>query len=276
MKRAAVTGDPVDHSLSPVMHNAAFRELGIDAVYELWPATAAELPDVIQQVRQHDVLGLNVTVPHKPAVFALVDEVRDTARRIGAVNTVIPMNGRLAGDNTDVYGFTRSIEEAADAPRGTGLVLGAGGASAAVLLAMSGMGLDRILLTNRTRSRAENLANSLDIANLHVVDESEIQANLPEVGIVVNATSVGWHDEATPLAADAIASLPVGSIAVDLTYRETTFLRLARERGLHAIDGLGMLIHQGARSFELWTGEKAPVDVMRQAVIAEQRRRAGA
>jgi shikimate dehydrogenase len=256
------------------MHNAAFAALGIDAVYELWPATAAELPGLLERVRQPDVLGLNVTVPHKPAVFSLVDEVRETAQRIGAVNTVIPLDGRLIGDNTDVYGFTRSIEEAGNAPRGTGLVLGAGGASAAVLLAMSSMGLDRILLANRTRSRAEELAAALAIPGLDVIDPEEIASFIPETGMVVNATSVGWHDETTPLPADDIAALPAGAIAVDLTYRETSFLRLARQRGLQAIDGLGMLIHQGARSFELWTGVDAPVGVMRQAAIDEYRRRA--
>jgi shikimate dehydrogenase len=255
------------------MHNAAFAAVGIDAIYELWPATAAELPDLLHQVRQPDVLGLNVTVPHKPAVFTLVDEVRETAQRIGAVNTVIPLDGRLIGDNTDVYGFTRSIEEAADAPQGTGLVLGAGGASAAVLLAMSGMGLDRILLTNRTRARAEELATTLAIPNLDVIDAGEIASLIPETGMVVNATSVGWHNDATQLPAEDIQALPPGAIAVDLTYRETAFLRLARSRGLQAIDGLGMLIHQGARSFEIWTGVDAPVEVMRRAAIDEYRRR---
>jgi shikimate dehydrogenase len=256
------------------MHNAAFQASGIDAVYELWPATAAELPGVIEQVRQPGFLGANVTVPHKPAVFALMDEIRPTAKLIGAVNTVIPVDGRLIGDNTDAYGFATSIAEAANVPAKAGLVLGAGGASAAVLVAMIEMGLERVYLANRTEQRAHDLAKFLALPAVEVIAVSDIERHLSDVGLVVNATSVGWHDDATPIPEAALAQLAKDTIAVDLTYRDTAFLRAARRFGLQAIDGLGMLIHQGARSFMLWTGLDAPVEVMRQAVVTEQQRRA--
>jgi shikimate dehydrogenase len=256
------------------MHNAAFRALGIDARYELWPATQAELPGVIEQVRQPGFLGANVTVPHKSAVFALMDEVRPTAKLIGAVNTVIPVDGRLVGDNTDAYGFATSIAEAATVPAKAGLVLGAGGASAAVLVAMIEMGLECVFLVNRTEQRAHDLAKFLALPAIEVIAATDIDRHLPDVGLIVNATSVGWHDDATPIPEASLAQLAGDTIAVDLTYRDTAFLRAAKRSGLQAIDGLGMLIHQGVRSFTLWTGIDAPVEVMRQAVIAEQQRRA--
>lgn len=274
MRRAGLTGNPVDHSLSPVMHNAAFQALGMDAAYELWPATLDELPGVVARIRQPDFLGANVTVPYKLAAYDLVDDVSETARTIGAVNTIIPLDGRLIGDNTDAYGFATSVRESATVPDGAGLVLGAGGASSAVLVAMAGMGIAPIYLANRTVQRAHDLAAALAIPSIQVISLAAIADDLPDVGLVVNATAVGWHDDATPISSSSFARLPRDAVAVDLTYRETAFLKAARQSGLVAIDGLGMLIHQGARSFSLWTGVDAPVEVMRAAVAAEQKRRA--
>lgn len=271
MKRAGVIGDPVEHSLSPQMHNAAFREREIDAVYELWPTPLPGLPERIASLRMPGALGANVTVPHKQAVMLLVDHVTGTARSIGAVNTVIPSQDGLVGDNTDAYGFRSSIQEKFGPTRiRSAVILGAGGASRAVIVALREMGVERLVLTNRTDARAAALAQEFEVEMVpwaEVVDEA-----FPGAELLVNATSLGWHGE-MPVGADDLAQMPPMAIVIDLTYRETPLLREAAGRGFRVLDGLGMLVHQGARAFELWTGIEAPVDVMRKAVRAEQLRR---
>jgi shikimate dehydrogenase len=272
MRHAGVIGDPVAHSLSPHMHNAAFEALGVNATYELWETVAADLPSRVESLRHAQMLGANVTVPHKQAVMPLVDEVSDTARRIGAVNTIIRDGERLIGDNTDAYGFRQSIEATFPASgRETAVVLGAGGASRAVIVALREMGYAHIVLANRTLARAEALGDEFGVEALpwdEVVDSA-----FPAASLLVNATSLGWHDE-MPVEPAALDRLPATALVMDLTYRETPLLRAAGDRGLGALDGLGMLIYQGARAFELWLGQPAPVDVMRGAVVAEQSRRA--
>jgi shikimate dehydrogenase len=272
MRRAGVIGDPVAHSLSPVMHNAAFEALGIDVFYELWPTPADEIDGRIALLREDDVLGANVTVPHKQAVMARMDEVSDTARQIGAVNTVVKTPDGLLGENTDAFGFRRSIEMAyPDLSLAQAVVLGAGGASRAVIVALQEMGLERTVLANRTEARATTLGAEFGIEVQPW--ESVVDGAFSDVDVLVNATALGWHDE-MPIDESALDRLPEDALVMDLTYRETPLLRAAKRRGLKTLDGLGMLIHQGARSFELWLGQEAPVDVMRKAVLAEQARRA--
>ena len=272
MRYAGVIGDPVAHSLSPHMHNAAFVALGIDATYELWETAVEDLPSRIASLRDGRMLGGNVTVPHKQAVMTLLDKVSGTARQIGAVNTIIRDGERLLGDNTDAYGFRQSIEATFPGTgRESAVVLGAGGASRAVIVALREMGFGRIVLANRTHARAEALGNEFGV---DVVSwETVADAAFPGASLLVNATSLGWHDE-LPIDADALGRLPADALVMDLTYRETPLLRAAGERGFSTLDGLGMLIYQGARAFELWLGQPAPVDVMRGAVVAEQSRRA--
>ncbi len=271
MRRAGVIGDPVEHSLSPAMHNAAMRDLGIDARYELWGTALADLPRRIASLREPDVLGANVTVPHKQAVMPLIDEISETARRIGAVNTLIPHGTRLLGENTDAYGFRRSVEIVSPDRRiERAVILGAGGASRAVIVALQEMGAREITLANRTPAKASALAAEFGIDG--VAWEDVATGAFPSADILVNATALGWHDE-MPVPASSLDALPESALVMDLTYRLTPLLRAAEARGLRTLDGLGMLIHQGARALELWTGMQAPVDVMRDAVLAEQARR---
>ncbi|MGI8486048.1 MAG: shikimate dehydrogenase family protein, partial [Thermomicrobiales bacterium] len=151
MKRAGLIGNPVSHSRSPQMHNAAFSALKIDAVYELWYTELEEIPDRVASIRSAGMLGANVTVPHKQAVMPFCERLTDIARRAGAVNTLIPENGVLVGDNTDVYGFTRSVQEATSATiPAHALLLGAGGAARAVIVALQEMGVARLTIANRT------------------------------------------------------------------------------------------------------------------------------
>jgi shikimate dehydrogenase len=277
-KRSGLIGNPVDHSLSPVMQEAAFRATGIDGTYELWPTAAVEVPARVASLREPGTLGGNVTVPHKQRVMPEVDALSDTARRIGAVNTIVNENGRLLGDNTDAYGFAATV-------RGTGmditpasraLVLGCGGAARAVIVALQDLGFESIEISNRTPERATALAAELALGGeVAAVLWGDLETRLPEADLLVNATSLGWHAGELPLDIARIGLLPSRATVVDLTYRDTDLLKIARKQGVRAVDGLDMLIHQGARAFQLWTGVAPPVEAMREAVKAEQARRAG-
>ncbi len=274
--RLGVIGDPVGHSLSPALHGAALRALGLDATYVRWHTPAAELPARVASLRAPDVLGANVTVPHKQAVMALLDTVSPLARRAGAVNTVVHRDGRLSGDNTDVAGFSLALTEArADIAGRAALVLGAGGAARAVVLALEGLAVASITVANRDPERARRLAADLAPTPVRVVgtDATTLAGEVARCSLLVNATAAGWHADETPLPLDLLDCLGGDAVVYDLTYRDTALLAAARARGLAAADGLGMLVHQGARALELWTGRLAPVAAMRAA--AEQARDGG-
>lgn len=261
-------GDPVAHSLSPAIQQPALDALGVAARYDLWPTPAADLPARIVTLRAPDVLGANVTVPHKLAVMDLLDEVSPLARRAGAVNTIVQHDGRLRGDNTDVHGFAAALAEIA--PEGAirpALILGAGGAARAVVLALGERGGPPVMVANRDPARAGRLAADLSPTPIRIVgyDDAALGTALAEATLLVNATSVGWHGEEAPLPLGLLEALPAGALVVDLTYRETALLAAARARGLATLDGLPMLVHQGARALELWTGRPAPLAVMMAA-----------
>lgn len=276
MRKCGLIGDPVDHSLSPAMHNAAFRHYGIRAEYALWPTPEPGVSARVGSLRAGDVLGANVTVPHKQAVMSLIDTMSEAAHRIGAVNTIVSHDGTLHGDNTDAYGFEALATgaEVSVARRDVALVLGAGGASRAVIVALQALGFARIVIANRSPERAETLARELGRGDVIGIGVDRLGGVLPEASMVVNATSLGWHNGETPLDSAEIGTLVNDTLVIDLTYRDTDLLRMARARGITAVDGLDMLIHQGARAFTLWTSLDAPVDVMRDAVKAEQASRA--
>lgn len=277
MKRCGLIGNPVEHSLSPIMQSVAFLETGVAGTYELWQTSDAEVPGRVASLRSPEVLGANVTVPHKQLVMPECDEVSDTARRIGAVNTIINRDGRLVGDNTDAYGFAMTVTSAGVAVTlgDEALVLGAGGAARAVIVALQDLGFGVIRIANRSPERAASLARDLDRnGTVSTTPWDALAAQLPSARLLVNATSLGWHEGELPLDDASLGLLPETATVVDLTYRETDLLRLARARGFGAVDGLDMLIHQGAKSFQLWTGFEAPVPQMRAAVEAEQQRRA--
>jgi shikimate dehydrogenase len=273
VKRVGVIGDPVEHSFSPVFQQAAFDAIGYPARYERWHTPAAELPDRIAGLRLPDALGANVTVPHKIAVRELVDSVSETARKVGAVNTVINQDGRLHGDNTDVYGFQRSLLTARPAAeRDRVLVIGAGGAARAIVLALAEAGVAGVTIANRTPERAEMMANELGVAASVVpLTDWDLLAAIRDHSVIVNATSIGWNDESEVVPGAILDEVDPSGLVVDLTYRDTPLLLDARARGLATLDGLLMLVYQGARSFELWTGVSAPMELMMRA--AEDARR---
>ncbi len=276
-RRIGLIGDPVAHSISPAIQTAALAARRNDAAYELWQTPLTDLAARVASMRAADVLGANVTVPHKLAVIEHLDEVSETATRAGAVNTIVHRAGRLIGDNTDIAGFATSLRAACPtAEKLPMLVLGAGGASRAVILALAEMGVTEITVANRGEARMAALASDLaGIAFQRLgMDEASLRDTLPAVGVLINATSLGWHPGETPLSLELLAALPEGATVVDLTYRDTDLLAAARARGLQTLDGLPMLVHQGARAFTLWTDVEAPVaEMMAAAEIARDARR---
>ena len=265
--KLGVIGDPVAHSISPAMQQPALNAIGLDATYERWQTSAAELSERIASLRQPGILGANVTVPHKQAVMPLLDEISPLARQVGAVNTIVSRGGRLSGDNTDVYGFATSLlETCADAAARKVVILGAGGAARGVAIALTQIGVPSITIVNRNRERAAALCADLGFAEMraHAGD----QLPLGDAGILINATSLGWKAGDMPIDAYALSALPAHALVVDLTYRDTDLIDAARARGLATLDGLGMLVHQGALAFERFAGQPAPLDVMWTAARA--------
>jgi shikimate dehydrogenase len=272
---AGVIGHPIAHSLSPAMHNAAFAALGMDWRYVPFDVEPAALADALRGMRAFGIVGLNVTIPHKPAVYGLVDDLAPTARDVEAVNTVHLQDGRLTGHNTDGAGFARSLEEAGAPLAGRRVVLlGAGGAARSVATAAARQGAGSITILNRTVERAADLARrvaglvegAMPVTACALTDGMEPVA---EADIVVQCTSLGMHpheDDPLPVPAEWIAP---GSVAYDLIYNpaETRFLRMARERGARCINGVDMLVWQGAVAFQIWTGVFPPAQVMREALL---------
>ncbi len=268
-KRVVLIGNPVARSRSPAFQNAAFRTAGIDARYDLAEITPDALPTTVAMLRGADWLGANVTIPYKEAVLPLMDAVSDEARAVGAVNTITNRDGQLYGANSDISGFAAALrEESVNVTGQTVLLLGAGGSARAVAMAVRRMGAARLVIANRTAVRAEAVAALWADGNATAtaLDSPLLHDTLPAAALVVNTIPVGLYADASPLAGELLTLLPPTATVYDCVYGRTPLLRTAETRGLRAIDGLGMLIHQGAVSWEIWTGRPAPLTVMWAAV----------
>ncbi|MBI3648775.1 MAG: shikimate dehydrogenase [Actinobacteria bacterium] len=267
-RTVGVIGWPVEHSLSPVIHNAAFAALGMDWVYVPMPVPPGELAAGLAGLRPLGFSGANVTMPHKTEVAELVDTLTEDARRLRAVNTVVVEAGGLAGHNTDAPGFGRFLrQDAGFDPSGrTALIFGAGGAARACALALARGGLARLSVALRERARGAPLRAMLEPDAVEVELVGFEQASSLEADLVVNATPLGVHGEELPL-------VPLGpeTLVVDLLYRPaiTPLQTRAKALGASAFGGLGLLLHQAALSFELWTGREPPLDAMSAAAVAE-------
>ena len=267
---AAIIGDPVGHSLSPVLHNAAFEALGLDWVYLALPVPTGRVPDAIAGVRALGLAGLSVTMPHKAPVAIEMDQLSPAAARLGAVNTVIRRGSELVGDSTDGEGFVAALrtDQGWDPAGRSCVVLGAGGAARAVVLALAGAGAAEVLVVARQDGPARgaaDLAGSVgSVASIDSVAGAEL---------VVNATPVGMigagGPEALPLGLDP-ARLGPGQLVVDLIYSPpiTALLDAGRAAGTTVANGLGTLIHQAALQCRLWTGMEPPLEAMSAAVMA--------
>jgi shikimate dehydrogenase len=265
-------GHPVDHSRSPLMHNAAFEAQGIDMRYVAFDVSSEELPQAIGGLRALGIVGANITVPHKEAVLSLLDTVDPTARSIGAVNTIVNQDGVLSGHNTDIHGFLMALERGwGRGPRGSRcLVLGAGGSARAVVAGLARAEAAEIWVFNRTLSRARELCAAVaswSSVPCSAVGESELLTAARQAELLVNATSVGMGDtvKVSPIPVDILTRRHV---IVDLTYgpEETALIRGGHSVGAICLDGLEMLVQQAARAYELWTGRMAPIDRMRDEV----------
>ena len=269
-------GYPVGHSRSPAMQQAAFDALGIPARYVLWETPPDTLVERIASLRTPEMLGANVTIPHKTAVVPLLDALAPSALQAGgAVNTIVrDADGRLTGHNTDVTGALRVLDAhgAGDAGQ-SALALGAGGAARAAWAATHERGMSlRVAARSPLAARDALSALGLSSAETIALDAPDDLAKaLAAISILINATSVGMGEPlASPLSAELLAHLPPSALVFDMVYAppETALLRAARAHGLRVAAGLEMLLEQGAAAFELWTGQSAPMDVMRAALAA--------
>jgi shikimate dehydrogenase len=266
---AAVIGDPVRHSLSPALMNAAFAATALDWVYVALPVSAGQATSALEAMRTLGIGGLSVTMPHKHDVAAGVDRTSAAARALAAVNCVRRDGDQLVGENTDGDGFVRSLVGELGVSAG-GLrcaVVGAGGAAKAVIRALGVAGADEVVVINRTHSSAEFAASLADgVGRVGTIGD------LSNVDLIVNATSVGMGDGALPFDVGALSS---DHIVADLIYHplQTPLLVAAAAAGAQTMNGIGMLLHQAAIQFELWTGHTAPIEAMRDGLEAELARR---
>lgn len=276
-KVCGLIGDPVEHSLSPSIQNAAFDHLGLDYVYAVFPVTRSNLKKAVAGMRSLGLHGLNVTMPHKTDVTRYLDELDETAKSVGSVNTILNSDGRLIGYTTDGIGALRALRYGGVDPSGKKIVLlGAGGASRSVSFTLVREAKEFIIL-NRTSEKAERLVHDIttllgDSAKVtagRLTDEN-VEKELRDADILVNATSVGMHPKEQETPVDRKLLRP-GLVVFDLVYEplETRLLREAAQVGAKTVDGLSMLVHQGAASFEIWTGVKAPIEAMMKAAARE-------
>lgn len=262
---AAVIGDPVKHSLSPVLHNAAFRALGLDWVYLAFEVAQGEAGEAIAGARALGIDGLSVTMPHKEAAARAVDRLSATAERLDAVNTVVRVGGALVGESTDGQGFLDAlrIDQGFEPAGRRCVVVGSGGAARAVILALVDAGAADVAVVGRS---AERVGTAAALAGRAARAGSPTEAG--DADLVVNATPVGMvgHPEGPPVDTHLLGP---GQVVVDLVYHPavTPLLAAARERGAVAVGGLGMLVHQAAHAFRLWTSQEPPLEVMSAAAV---------
>ena len=272
MIKFAVIGDPIAHSLSPVMHNAALKSLELEGIYTAERVPLEELPQFAEYARKN-LNGFNITVPHKKNIIPLLDGITEAAAFADSVNTVTVKDGKLLGDSTDGYGLETALFEAFGLPVcGANIVfIGCGGAAHAAATYFAMRGAARIAILNRSLDKAEDLAGKLKakypaiIAEAYSInDEQAIREAMNGAQIAIQCTSLGLKPEdPAPIPPEL---LPDGICYYDTIYKRTALYRAAEAKGLRCAAGLGMLLHQGARSLEIWTGRKAPVEVMRTAL----------
>jgi shikimate dehydrogenase len=273
-KLCGVMGDPVEHSVSPAMHNAAFRALGLDYAYLPFRVRREDLPAALQGMRALNIRGLNVTIPHKVAILPLLDEIDPLARQIGAVNVLLNDHGRLSGYNTDAQGFLRMLTGNGIDPQGKNIaVMGAGGAARAISFALASRGAALTIL-NRTAAPAQACAADISKTfglSIKVLDlnRENLAHALQQASLLVNATSVGMSPQADATPVDRELLGPHITV-VDIVYNpcKSKLLKEAEQAGARTINGLEMLVWQGALAFEIWTGGQPPLNVMRQAATA--------
>ena len=265
-KHYAVIGDPIEHSLSPWMHKAGYEALGIDAEYQRFHVEPSHLAEAVEGLCALGFSGWNVTLPHKEKIIPLLDTLTPEARRAGAVNTVKIHEGQRIGHNTDGVGFIRSVEGNLNGFKGKkAVLLGAGGASKGIALALAAQGM-QVHILNRTPEKATVLVEWIkQWGGTATSGEFAPGDWMEDADLLVQTTSVGLHGEPFPFSVQGISDR---ALVVDIIFnpRDTVFLKDAKKQGCRTLNGLGMLLYQGAYAWEFWLGGQAPVEVMRQAL----------
>lgn len=269
-RMAAVVARPIRHSISPFIHNYAFDASGINGVYVAWDIPEEDLEESVQNVRRYDMFGINISMPYKQVVIPFLDELNQAAQLIGAVNTVVNRQGQLIGYNTDGYGFFKALEknDGFTVKDKIMTILGGGGAATSLIVQAALNGAKKINIFNQTqfleetKAKAEKYAaaTGVELEVFPVEDQALIQEKILESDLLVNATSVGMDGQSMVIANNTV--LPAGLRVADVIYQpfETPFLSYARSKGLKASNGLGMLLYQAAKAFELWTDQSMPTD----------------
>ena len=273
-----VIGDPIAHSLSPAMHNAAFKHLKLDFVFLAFRVKTADLENAVRGVRGLSIRGLNVTMPHKTAVIRYLDDIDSTVKSLGSANTILNDAGKLVGFNTDGAGALQALRENGVTPDGKNvLLLGAGGAAKAIAYALA-QEAGALCILNRIPEKAAVLADKLNrLFGKEIVggalSSSAVQENLQDADILVNATSVGMHPNVTQSLV-APQWLRSDLAVMDIVYNpvETKLAKDAKAAGAHVVSGVEMLLYQGAAAFQIWTGHAAPIKAMRTAALNHLRK----
>lgn len=269
--RACVIGNPISHSLSPKLHTYWLNRYGIEGEYTALQVTEDKLEDTLRRLPSQGFIGANVTIPHKVSVMQFADQITDRATLIGAANTLIfKEDGRIFADNTDGYGFMANLRQGApdwDPKAGPAAIFGAGGAARAIIVALADAGVPQIIISNRTRPKAEALRADFG-ARVSVVDWVQADKMLEEANTVINTTSLGMAGAQEFKV--SLNGLQPKTVVTDIVYTplRTPFLDAAEKKGCITVDGLGMLLHQGVPGFERWFGQRPEVDeATRRAVL---------
>jgi shikimate dehydrogenase len=266
-KITGIFGYPIEHTISPRMHNAGFNALNLDICYIAFKVRPEELSDAVKAIRALNMLGVNITIPHKESVVRMLDRIDEEASFIGAINTIVNSEGTLVGYNTDGRGFMRSLEEENIDIHGKEIcIIGAGGAARAISYYLS-IDAKKISIFDIDQNKAKRLVNDL----LKIRNNVFLSKNIDNVSsdIIINATPLGLKsDDPPPLNTDLIST---ETVVCDLVYKKTNLIREAMKKGAKTLDGLGMLLWQGILAFELWTGITPPIDVMKKALMSEIR-----
>jgi len=265
----AVIGDPIDHSLSPNIHNAAFRHLGSEDTYIAYKIPAGELSAGIGALKEIKIAGFNVTIPHKIEMMKFLDEMDTTCKVIGAVNTVLNEDGKLKGYNTDMIGFLDPIKKRNLTIKGSQvMLLGAGGAARAIMTAMVKEKASKITIVNRTMENANKLAEFAKKigGNIETVSLQEANKLISDHKFIINSTSIGMDNEPSHISTE---NMNENSIVYDIVYQpmNTDLIKKSKEKGATIIYGYEMLLSQAACSFEIWHKTEAPYDVMKKALL---------
>ncbi|MBN3556222.1 shikimate dehydrogenase [Fictibacillus nanhaiensis] len=275
MIKAVVIGDPIDHSLSPVMHTAAFNQTGISGTYEKKRVSSDQLEEFVTFLKDSNYAGINITIPHKVAILPLLDEIDDEAKEIGAVNTVVNKDGRLIGYNTDGKGFLLGLKEKINKPLSelNVLLIGAGGAARAIAYALSKETPKYMAIANRSEERLYSLLKDLNDERIEGLSLQKAEGELARFDVLINTTNAGMHPntDSIPL---KLNLLKKDAVVSDIVYNPLTtrWLKDAKGKGATTDNGVSMLVMQGAMAFEKWTGTFPDTNNMKQVVMEQLRR----